>query len=251
MMNNNNELITMPIPSLPLHTKPRRRNKHTNVRIKREVQRENPKLERIKKRKKKNPNKLTPLNHGGGIFFFMQKFVEPPPPKNDNDDDDDDCKNYESESTANTATTDDMINCDLVLKYKPIESPNCPIACDDEGLGETTTLATMTSTTNPSYTSFSDLYGFRNAHAQFDQNNKSEQKRLRLKLKNRDSNIFKPDELGISRSDNNVYRDYVITDKEKRDWWISTSYYDENIHIHSHNTLEDSEPEPEPPCIVI
>merc|ERR1719445_336612 len=25
---------------------------------------------KIKKRKKKNPNKLTPLNHGGGIFFF-------------------------------------------------------------------------------------------------------------------------------------------------------------------------------------
>merc|ERR1712228_114665 len=206
------KFYTMPIPSLHLRTKLMKRNKVTNVHVRVtdtqpvKVQMKKPleNMERIRKRKKKNPNKLTPLNHGGGIFFFMQKFVESPSC-------DDDLKSYKSESTA-TTTTDDMINCDLVLKYKPIESP----IESDEGL--TTETTTQTSS---NYTSFSDVYGFGN-------NEVEKNKRLKLRLTNKDSNIFKPDQLGICRSDNNVYRDFVIADKEKRDWWISDEYYDEN-----------------------
>merc|ERR1712154_338522 len=104
-----------------------------------------------------------------------------------------------------------------------------------------------TTLTASQYTSLSDLYGF-GQNEDKSQKSEYEQKRLKLKLKNRDSNIFKPDALGIARLDNNVYRDFVIADSEKRDWWISTNYYDEQKDQMA-KTNACSEPDPQ--CAVI
>ena len=183
---------------------------------------------------------FTPQSHGGSIFFFMKKFtaftdseidvhcvVESTLSVIDNDDDDDD----DMDTLTNICNgepdsdTDMHINCDLVLK--------------DYDRALTTTTTTTESKPNShshpyslqSDFTISSLYHL----SDFTDNDLEKSKQLKLKPASK-SNMFKPDELGINRSDNSVFRDDEIEDDEKNNWWISPIYYDDNcidIRIHS------------------
>lgn len=132
----------------------------------------------------------------------------------------------EPEQEPDERELDLQINCDLVLKDYDKISPTHPnelIECKSQSHHHIHPYSLQSDFT------FSSLYHLSD-FTDCDLEKSKQPKTSSSKI----NTMFKPDELGINRSDNYVFKDDEIPDFEKNDWWISPMYYD-NDNNDNHN----------------